>query len=99
MLIFVFVFLFIHLVVSRLSMLVVMSHVCVVFEFPVMSCSVFVCLCHYLFTTMTTTAQTSQRSKQTNTQSNMRTMCVDVDREEGGGMLELDELCLFVCFV
>jgi hypothetical protein len=46
---------------------------------------------------MTTTAQTSQRSKQTNTQSNMRTMRVDVDREEGGGMLELDELCLFVC--
>jgi hypothetical protein len=26
-------------------------------------------------------------------------MRVDVDREEGGGMLELDELCLFVCFV
>jgi hypothetical protein len=48
---------------------------------------------------MTTTAQRSQRSKQTNTQSNMRTMRFDVDREEGGGMLELDELCLFVCFV
>jgi hypothetical protein len=53
----------------------------------------------FLFTTMTTTAQRSQRSKQTNTQSNMRTMRFDVDREEGGGMLELDELCLFVCFV